>query len=179
MMPLAAFGEPDVVQLRREVEPVPPDVVEPVEFSEILKQGRRDGGHTLPVRQRIGHNRRFGHDRRGEGRLFGEFSRFGGGGGAGFRARFGAGGGQSRSGVIGFRGGGYEFRHGCGFRGGFLYRFGLGPLGLLAGGPRLGLRFSGGGGFRRSGGAFRRGRFGFGLRFLQLVVRMHGHGFSF
>ena len=179
MMPLAAFGEPDVVQLRREVEPVPPDVVEPVELGEILKQGRRDGGHTLPVRQRIGHNRRFGHDRRGEGRLFGEFSRFGGGGGAGFRARFGAGGGQCRSGVIGFRGGGYEFRHGCGFRGGFLYRFGLGPLGLLAGGPRLGLRFSGGGVFRGSGGAFRRGRFGFGLRFLQLVFRMYGHGFSF
>ena len=59
---------------------MPPDVVEPVELGEILKQGRRDGGHTLPVRQRIGHNRRFGHDRRGEGRLFGEFSRFGGGG---------------------------------------------------------------------------------------------------
>ena len=44
MMPLAAFGEPDIVQLRREVEPVPPDVVEPVELGEILKQGRRDGG---------------------------------------------------------------------------------------------------------------------------------------
>ena len=50
-------------------EPVPPErVVEPVELGEILKQGRRDGGHTLPVRQRISHNRRFGHDRRrGEG----------------------------------------------------------------------------------------------------------------
>ena len=39
MMPLAAFGEPDVVQLRREVEPVPPDVVEPVELGEILETG--------------------------------------------------------------------------------------------------------------------------------------------
>ena len=45
--PLRPSAKPDVVQLRREVEPVPPDVVEPVELGEILKQGRGDGGYTL------------------------------------------------------------------------------------------------------------------------------------
>ena len=170
MVPLAAFGEPDVVQLRREVEPVPPDVVEPVELGEILKQGRGDGGYTLPMRQRIDHGRRFGHDRRGEGRFPAAFHRFGGRGGTGFRARFGAGGGQGRGGGIGFWGG-----CGCGFRGGFLVcglrlnGFRL-PAGLRG---RFGLRLSGGNGFRRPCGPLLRGR----LRLLQLVFRMYGHDF--